>query len=430
MLIRFCLYGFLKNQRYFEPFFYLALLEKGLGFFEIGLLIAFREVVVNLIEVPTGSLADIGGRRASMIVSFVAYVASFLLFGFTDSLVWLLPAMFFFAVGESFRSGTHKAMIFTWLRMQGRQDERTRVYGFTRSWSQIGSAVSVLIGALLVFRTGRFGDIFLWSTIPYVLNIVNFLGYPRALEGEQALERGGGAAALWKSMREVLPHTLDTLRTATRPGMLRRLMLESMGFEGVFDAVKDYLQPALKLAALGLASLGLAAAWIERTGWSEGQRAAVLIGVVYFVLYVLSAATSRNAHRVEATAGGVEGAARWMWAVVAAVYGLILGGSLAGVSALVIGAFVVLHSSQALWRPLIISRFDAHSDESQGATVLSIESQSQRIATMIVAPAVGWMIDALGGAEEIRDLWPIGAIGLAVSAGFLLKRPRAAAAAG
>jgi uncharacterized membrane protein YfcA len=39
MLFRFSLYGFLKNQRYFEPFLVLAFLEKGLSFFEIGLLI-------------------------------------------------------------------------------------------------------------------------------------------------------------------------------------------------------------------------------------------------------------------------------------------------------------------------------------------------------------------------------------------------------
>ncbi|MCP3959885.1 MAG: MFS transporter, partial [bacterium] len=47
MLFRFCLYGFLKNQKYYEPFLILAFLEKGLSFFDIGLLIAFREVAIN-----------------------------------------------------------------------------------------------------------------------------------------------------------------------------------------------------------------------------------------------------------------------------------------------------------------------------------------------------------------------------------------------
>ena len=41
MIFRFSLYGLLKNQRYFEPFLILVFLEKGLTFFQIGLLVAF-----------------------------------------------------------------------------------------------------------------------------------------------------------------------------------------------------------------------------------------------------------------------------------------------------------------------------------------------------------------------------------------------------
>ena len=80
MLWRFCLYGFLKNQRYFEPFLILILLDRGLSFTVIGALVAVREVTTNLLEVLSGALADTWGRRRSMVASFAAYVASFLLF--------------------------------------------------------------------------------------------------------------------------------------------------------------------------------------------------------------------------------------------------------------------------------------------------------------------------------------------------------------
>jgi len=151
MLTRFCLYGFLKNQQYFEPFLVLVLLDKGLSFFEIGLLVAFREVTVNLFEVASGAVADVYGRRRAMITSFAAYIVSFLLFGLASSLLALFAAMFFFGIGEAFRTGTHKAMIFAWLRSQGREKERTAVYGRTRSWSKLGSALSVVLAAVFVF---------------------------------------------------------------------------------------------------------------------------------------------------------------------------------------------------------------------------------------------------------------------------------------
>jgi len=70
MLARFSLYGFLKNQRYYEPFMILLFLERGFSFTQIGILVAFREIWINLFEVPSGALADMYGRRRCMILTF------------------------------------------------------------------------------------------------------------------------------------------------------------------------------------------------------------------------------------------------------------------------------------------------------------------------------------------------------------------------
>ena len=101
--------------------------------------------------------------------------------------------MAFFAVGDAFRTGTHKALIFTWLRLRGREDERTKVYGYTRSWSKIGSAVSVIIACVIVGATSNFVYVFFLSIIPYILNIINFLGYPKEIDCrmEEKISLGG-----------------------------------------------------------------------------------------------------------------------------------------------------------------------------------------------------------------------------------------------
>ena len=103
MIFRFSLYGFLKNQRYFEPFLILAFLQMGLSFLEIGMLIAFRELCVNVLEIPSGSIADLYGRRRALLLSFGAYVVGFVTFGFADQFAVLFGAMFFIAVGDAFR---------------------------------------------------------------------------------------------------------------------------------------------------------------------------------------------------------------------------------------------------------------------------------------------------------------------------------------
>ena len=96
MLFHFSLYGFLKNQKYYEPFMVLVFLEKGLSFFMIGLLIAFREICINVFEMPSGATADLYGRRKSMILSFIAYIISFIVFALAKHFYILMLAMFFF----------------------------------------------------------------------------------------------------------------------------------------------------------------------------------------------------------------------------------------------------------------------------------------------------------------------------------------------
>ena len=411
MIFRFSLYGFLKNQRYYEPFLLLALIQMGLSFFEIGLLFGFRELAVNILEIPSGAIADLYGRRRSMMLSFAAYILGFLALGFADQLALLFMAMLLLAVGDAFRTGTHKAMIFTWLRLQGRSDERTQVYGYTRSWSKIGSAVSALAAAIFVLLMDSYTLIFFFAVVPYALNIVNFLGYPAELEGEPTVSPGP---------RQVVAHMNRTLTSAVRRPGLRRLILESMGFEGVFRAVKDYLQPVLALAAIAAASR-----FSLSDGLSEVQQSALLVGPVYLVLHLLSSVASRNAHRIAHRAGGEVNAARWMWGASIVIFAVVFVAGFSNLSALLIVAFVTLYVLQDSWRPVLISRFDEHSTEEQGATVLSIESQARRFATMVLAPLMGLAIDtAQREAIGAGAFWPIGVIGVAVGLVFFLTALR------
>ena len=406
MIFRFSLYGFLKNQRYFEPFLFLAFLEKGLDFTDIGLLIAVRELTTNLLEIPSGAVADVISRRFSMILSFGAYIVAFTTFGYASDMNLLYLGMLFFGVGEAFRSGTHKAMIFAWLRSQDREDERVKIYGYTRSWSKYGSAVSVALAAPIVLFTDSYEWIFLAAIVPYALNIVNFLGYPKDLD-----ETAGVV-----SMAEVVRHAGRTVSDSVRRPRLRRLFFESMGFDGVFAATKDYLQPIL--AALALT---LAVSWITLEDWSETQQAALLVGPVYIVLHLLSGAASRRSHQVSDRAGSEDRAARWLWGISVLVFA---GLTISGFTGLLVGAvvaFVALNVLHNLWRPVLISRFDTHGSAIQGASLLSVESQARRVATMIMAPILGYGVDAAIAIDSVNPWWPVGALGLLCSILFFAK---------
>ncbi len=395
MIYRFCFYGLLKNQRYFAPFWILAFLDKGLSFATIGLLIGFREICVALLEIPTGAAADTIGRRWAMILSHVAYVVAFWTFGFTTSVAAVFVAMFAFSIGEAFRTGTHKAIIFAWLKSQGREKEKTQIYGITRSWSQMGSAISVIIAAVLVFWLEDYSVIFWISAVPTSLNIVNFLGYPKSLDfsGEKKPNRQAAMLALWQA-------TLQCLTSRN----LRRPITESMAYEGMYGASKDYLQPLLQNVALALPLFA---------AWEETQRTAILIAVVYAILYVLGSFASRYSGPIALALGNEQKAARYLWAAYGAAFALMLVGTMTPWSGLAIGCFIVLAVMQNLWRPILISRVADEADDHAMATVLSVESQAKSLGISILAPILGLAIDHMPSHYQFA---PIAILGMVIAA--------------
>jgi len=397
MLARFSIYGFLKNQRYYEPFIILLFLERGFSFTQIGFLVAFREICINIFEVPSGAMADMYGRRRCMMISFTSYIISFALFGFVETYAHFFAAMFFFAIGDAFRTGTHKAMIFTWLRLQNRLNEKTRVYGYTRSWSKLGSAFSVIIATLFVIFTESYSSVFYLSIVPYVLGLVNFMYYPVELEGQVRKEA---------ALRDVLDNLRTTLRTSMRVRHLRRLIAESMAFEGVFNAAKDYLQPVIKSMALALPLF----VYMENT-----RRSTIIVGMVYFALHLLSAWASRKSHIITQWTGGEEQGASFIWKGVLFVYLVLAVVLYLKWYYVAIAGFVVLYVMQNFWRPILISRFDEYATETCGATVLSIESQAKSISTIIVAPFLGIAVDFVTTHGFGGEFWPVGAVGAAIA---------------
>lgn len=412
MIARFCLYGFLKNLRFFEAFLILALREKGIGFFTIGTLIVIREVAGNLSQIPAGAIADAFGRKRGMVASMACYILSYLVLGFSGETWQLMLAMLFYGTADAFREGTHKALIYAWLRQQGRENERTKVYGFTRSWSKLGSAVSALAAATMVFFTGGYSTVFLLSAVPAVLNLINLATYPADLD--RTIPRTGG-------LRLALRHLVDGFRDVFSRAALRRLVRDSMAMEGSYAVYKDYLQVVLQSLAISLPL------WTSLAG---NQRAAVFIGIAYFILHLLSSKASRESHRFENRSGGTEPAIRSLYRITAVAL-LILGISLAaGWGWIAVAAFIGLGILQNLWRPIHIGRFDRDGEETRAATTLSIESQASALTAALWAPLIGFIIDRLKAPGTTLSppgsLWPAALAGLPVVliAAAYLRRPR------
>ena len=396
MFWKFRMYGFLKNLRLFDPFLILFFREAGLTYLAIGSLYAIREISTNVLEIPTGVVADAFGRRRAMIASFAAYLGSFALFGLLSSYAAYAPAMILFALGDALRSGTHKAMILEHLRQRGLEDRRVTYYGKTRAASQFGSALAALLGAGVVFWIGSYRVAFLASMIPYVLALFLMVTYPKELDGHVE-----SISWSWRSLFEQLRDTARMSIASLRQQVLLRGLLSGGAFDAVFRSTKDYLQPILQAQALAL-PLFLAL--------QEEQRGAVVVGGLFFVIYLATSFASSRAGYVRERAGSLSKAINGFYIL---GMGLL---TVAGISAWggwaagAIAAYLMLYVAQNIRRPMIVGYVSQHIDHRLMATGLSVETQLRTVLTAILAPIAGLLADRLGVGVAILVIGGLGLI--------------------
>ncbi|TAJ11966.1 MFS transporter [Marinilabiliaceae bacterium JC017] len=376
---KFCAYGFLKNLRFFDPFLILFFLDKGMSYFQIGTLYAIREITVNLFEIPSGFMADVLGRKRVMVVSFVSYIFSFFLFYALSGFGWFVLAFLFYGFGDAFRTGTHKAMILSYLKRHGMEADKALYYGHTRSCSQRGSAVSALLSAAIVFYTGNYNMIFLASSIPYMLDLGLLLSYPSYLNGD---ERNSMKKTVfsWSSHWQLVKSTFSQMQTF-------RIIANTSVYTGYYKAVKDYIQPLIVSFAL-VVPLGL----IE----DNEKRTALIVGLVYSLIFLVNSVASRRSSKVGSWLGSLDNALN-----VLLVLGFMLG-IMAGVLhwfEINLGAIVVFGGImvvQNLRRPLGVSYISEKFDDKIMATALSADSQSETLVAVIIAPLLGFLADSFG----------------------------------
>ncbi len=374
---KFCFYGFFKNLRFFDAFLILFFLEKGLTFLEIGVLYSVREIAIILLEIPSGVIADALGRRKTLIASFGVYILSFVLFYFSQSYLLLLLAMLFFAAADAFRTGVHKAMIFQYLKVNHWEDQKVSYYGHTRSWSQTGSAVSALMAGLIVFFVGNYHDIFLASVIPYLIGMGLIYSYPKYLEGEISVFSMGEISNRFKQV------IIAFATTFKRIVFIRSLTNLSL-YTGYYRAVKDYIQPLLKYFALSIPAF----AWLN-----DEKKTAVIVGIIYFLIYLLSAFASRLSGKFNELFSKAGTAMNRT-----IIFGFFIG-MMTGLAffiqfyVLAIIGFLGIILIENLRKPIGIAQIANLTKDTAMATSLSTESQAKSLFAAIITPILGWLAD-------------------------------------
>lgn len=394
---KFCAYGFLKNQRFFESFIILYFLNQGITYLQIGILYSMREIMLNLLEVPAGFISDSLGRKKTMITSFAMYIVCFALFSVGSSFGLFVVAFIFYALGDAFRTGTHKAMIYDYLKINGWSSYKVDYYGQTRSWSQKGSAISSLIAGAVIFISGNYRWVFIISLIPAFLDLLLIASYPKALDGKTS-------AFNKAALRESFGNSWQDFKTSFRKREVLKAITNTSVFSGYYKALKDFLQPVMQALALSLPFL---------TRQSEEQRTAVIVGVLYFIIYMLTSRASRKSAQFSD---------KFTNTAEALNFSLISGlaaGLIAGIfmyfemPLLAVIFYIIIYLFENLRKPVGMAYTTDYVKHEILATALSAESQLKTIWAAIIIFLTGLL----------ADTFSLGVALIAVSGGLLLLIP-------
>lgn len=372
-IVKFGFYGFLKNLRFFEPYllFYLTVIS-GLSFLQYGILLAIREIIMYIFEIPSGVIADRYGKKTELVICFLFYMSSFIVFFFANAFYMFIIAMVLFGLGEAFRSGTHKAMIMQYLDVNDLNLPKSKIYGQTRSMSLIGSMTMSLISIIFIIWLPQVRWLFLISIIPYLLDLLLILSYPKYLNERQESHF---------KLKVFLKENVIALKYAFSKRRVRSLLIEASMYQAGFKSIKDYIQPIIITLTTGI---------ILFSSFTLDENLKIYIGLIYAVIYFVSSIASRNAHKVVERFDNTK-TINAMWLLSAAI--MILLSFFLNNIVIIFFVFLTFYVFMNIRRPLMVELVGEATDKTKRASVLSIESQLTSLLIAVFAPILGAIAD-------------------------------------
>ena len=326
--------------------------SNGLTMKDIMILQAVYSIAIVILEVPSGYLADVIGRKKTLIIGAVFGILGFTTYSFSFGFMGFLVAEIILGIGQSCISGADSAMLYDSLLEIGEEKKYTRFEGRITALGNVAEALAGIAGGLLVGITIR---------TPYLAQIfVAFIALPAAIT---LVEPTRKIPLIKAGMMEIVQIARFALIT-DRP--LRRNILFS--------------------AITGCATLTMA--WFAQPFFEYTRIDIAWFGILWTTLNLTVAITSYTAHRLEKRLGQ-----RWSILLIALL--IPLGYLALSRFNLPIGLLVLylFYLVRGYATPVLKDYINRITASHIRATVLSVRNFIIRLLFAIVGPLLGWVKD-------------------------------------
>ena len=116
--------------------------SNGLNMFDIFMLQSAYSLSTVVLEIPSGYVADVFGRKKSIVLGSFLGVAGHLMYCFSYSFTGFLIAEIILGIGISFISGSDSALLYDTLIETKKQDKYVKYEGYNTSLCNFSEAAA------------------------------------------------------------------------------------------------------------------------------------------------------------------------------------------------------------------------------------------------------------------------------------------------
>lgn len=141
--------GSLMWGRFFIPVLALFYIASQVSIEQFSIIMAVFAFTTLVLEIPTGTIADLLGKKRTLLLSRFMYIIEIAIIAFFNGFWPFLIAKIISGIGVSLSSGTGSALLFDTLKRLKRTDEHKKISGKLNYITNISMAFVFIIGSYL-----------------------------------------------------------------------------------------------------------------------------------------------------------------------------------------------------------------------------------------------------------------------------------------
>ena len=145
--------NFLGNISLASAAWVALLVSRGFTLVEVGIAETVFHITGIIAEIPSGMLADVCGRKKSLMLGAMCSVIASMALGFTSTFAGVVVSMVFCALSYNFASGTDSALAYDTLKESGMTAKydryistQTVIYRVSNALASLGAGLALIMG--------------------------------------------------------------------------------------------------------------------------------------------------------------------------------------------------------------------------------------------------------------------------------------------